>query len=259
MSRSLPYLELIKFRYHISYLTVVFAASIFNGRMDLPLVRCLIELYLCFNVLFYGGIYTLNDLRDVESDCQHPRKKNRPIASGRVSPEAGRLFSVVLIAAGLGSVLVLFGSAMFFVCVAMLALNIFYSFVARNVPYLDIAINTATHPLRFLLGAFLAGRDAPLLHLGAYFCFVLGLSCLRRELEKDVQGWESRPTLKAYSVNALRWLEWISFMGILVFLALDGFKSPWFYTAIVSTYLVIVGGARFAPLIRSYLHYVWTR
>lgn len=259
MTRILAYLELIKFRYHITYLTVVFAALIFASRIDLSLLRSLIQLYLCFNVLLYGGIYTLNDLRDLKSDREHPRKRNRPIASGRVSPQAGRIFSGVLIASGLGSVLLFFGQAMFFVCLAMLGFNLFYSFIARNVPYLDLAINTATHPLRFLLGGLLAGRDAPLLHLGAYFFFVFGLSCLRRELEKDVTGWEARPTLKAYSLRTLRQLEWASIVCILGFLAADGMTSPGFYAVIIPTYLLLVVGARLSPTIRSYLHHVWTR
>jgi hypothetical protein len=56
MTRSLPYLELVKFRYHITYLTVVFAAAIFNGGLDLALARSLIALYLFFNVFFYAAI-----------------------------------------------------------------------------------------------------------------------------------------------------------------------------------------------------------
>lgn len=259
MTRLLSYLELIKFRYHITYLTVFFAASILNGRLDLALVRSLLVLYVFFNVFFYGGIYTFNDLRDVKADRLHPRKKSRPIASGRVSPPAARIFAPVMITAGLGGVLLWFGSAMFFVCLLMLAANIFYSFVARNVPYLDIVINTVTHPLRFLLGALLVGRGTPWLHLGAYFFFVLGLSCLRRELERDVPGWEARAAMKAYSVSRLRWIEVLSMAGILAFLVADGLKSPWFFTAIIPTYLLLTAGWRFSPAVRRYLHYVWTR
>jgi 4-hydroxybenzoate polyprenyltransferase len=84
MTRIRPYLELIKFRYHISYLTVLFAALLFAGSINISLLRSLIALYLSFNVLFYGGIYSLNDLRDLKSDREHPRKKTRPLASGRV-------------------------------------------------------------------------------------------------------------------------------------------------------------------------------
>lgn len=43
-----------------------------------------------------SGCYILNDLRDIEADRLHPRKKNRPLASGRVSPGAAMRFSLFL-------------------------------------------------------------------------------------------------------------------------------------------------------------------
>jgi 4-hydroxybenzoate polyprenyltransferase len=202
---------------------------------------------------------TRNDLRDVNSDREHPRKKNRPIAAGQVSPAAGRVFSVFSSAPVLRASCCYSAEPCFLY--ASRCLNSICSIpsLRETFPYLDIAVNTATHPLRFLLGALLVGRDAPLLHLGAYFFFVFGLSCLRREFEKDVEGWEARPTLKAYSLRTLRWLELASMAFIFGFLAVDCLVSRFFYTTIIAIYLLLAVGARVSPVIRSYLHYVWTR
>lgn len=41
-----------------------------------------------------SSIYCLNDLRDVESDRLHPKKKERPIASGAVSVKSGYILMV---------------------------------------------------------------------------------------------------------------------------------------------------------------------
>ena len=46
-----------------------------------------------------SGVYLINDLRDREADRAHPRKRNRPIASGRLSPTAAAVEAIVLLAA----------------------------------------------------------------------------------------------------------------------------------------------------------------
>ncbi len=61
-------------------------------------------------VLAFGfassACYVLNDLRDVEEDRAHPRKRLRPIAAGLVSAPAARAFSLALFgAAGLSVLL----------------------------------------------------------------------------------------------------------------------------------------------------------
>src|SRR5262249_15366590 len=43
-----------------------------------------------------SACYTINDIRDAEADRAHPRKRNRPIASGAVSEAAAWRFAVVL-------------------------------------------------------------------------------------------------------------------------------------------------------------------
>jgi decaprenyl-phosphate phosphoribosyltransferase len=46
-----------------------------------------------------SGCYVFNDLADVEQDRNHPRKRNRPIASGVVPPGVAKVFGVSLFAA----------------------------------------------------------------------------------------------------------------------------------------------------------------
>lgn len=51
-----------------------------------------------------SSCYVLNDIRDVEEDRAHPRKRRRPIASGAVSLGIARIFWVFLLAAAVASV-----------------------------------------------------------------------------------------------------------------------------------------------------------
>jgi len=49
-----------------------------------------------------SGIYLLNDLMDLERDRRHPKKKNRPLPSGRLSPAVAGIAVFVLVGSGLG-------------------------------------------------------------------------------------------------------------------------------------------------------------
>lgn len=49
-----------------------------------------------------SSVYIVNDLLDLESDRQHPRKQNRPFASGQVPAWLGVALSPVLLIASLG-------------------------------------------------------------------------------------------------------------------------------------------------------------
>ncbi|MEZ6234050.1 MAG: UbiA prenyltransferase family protein [Phycisphaerales bacterium] len=51
--------------------------------------------FLAFN-LAASGCYVVNDLRDVEQDRAHPRKRRRPIACGDVTPRQAGVFTAVL-------------------------------------------------------------------------------------------------------------------------------------------------------------------
>ena len=45
-----------------------------------------------------SACYIVNDLLDRDQDRVHPRKKNRPIAAGRISPGAAKVFALILLA-----------------------------------------------------------------------------------------------------------------------------------------------------------------
>src|SRR6476620_8285622 len=50
--------------------------------------------------LISGAIYLLNDVRDVEADRIHPRKRLRPIAAGEISERTAILAAIGFFAAG---------------------------------------------------------------------------------------------------------------------------------------------------------------
>jgi hypothetical protein len=131
--------------------------------------------------------------------------------------------------------------------------------VAREIPYLEIAVNGATHPLRFLMGVLLAGAHQPYLLLLAIFFLAFGMSGVRRNVEKDVKGHQARKTLEAYSDRALFLLKLLPALGIFVLPIVDKTISGWFYIATFLTYLLLAYGPDFSLALRRSLLAVWTR
>lgn len=253
------YLRFVKFHYHGTFLGVIFAASIFAAELNTSLLKSLVLLYLSFNILLYGGLYTINDIADLASDEKHRLKKNRPLPSGMISIKSALLFSLLLLAAGLLGGFVLFDRSIFYAFLAFIALNLFYSFHARNVPYLELLVNSSTYPLRFLIGVLLVGREVPYFHLLAFYFLAFGFVCLRRFIEMEVEGWQARETLMRYSQRKLLFFQTVSFLAILLLFVNDDFVSKGFYFTIIATYLVLTCGTYFSGNVRNLAKLVWTR
>src|SRR5574337_517919 len=79
----------------------VFAALVFDKQLFLPdpFLRTLAGFALF--CLISSSVYIFNDLADVEADRQHPQKKNRPIASGRLPVPAAWTAGILLVALAL--------------------------------------------------------------------------------------------------------------------------------------------------------------
>jgi decaprenyl-phosphate phosphoribosyltransferase len=99
-------------------------------------------------------VYIINDIRDVDRDRKHPKKKFRPIASGAVSVRQASMFAVLLaiVAFGFGY-LSKAGMVTWLLLATYLAINVTYSAGLKNVPLVDVTILAAGFVLRVLFGA----------------------------------------------------------------------------------------------------------
>ena len=80
---------------------LVFAGVLFSGRLDESgAIGDALLTFAAFCAIASAG-YLLNDLRDREHDRRHPEKRNRPIASGAVSPATAAALAAVLAVAAL--------------------------------------------------------------------------------------------------------------------------------------------------------------
>ena len=130
---------------------VVFAALVFDGKLFVPeLLLKTTLIYICF-CLLSSAVYILNDLVDMEKDRQHPRKRNRPLASGRLDPRFAVAGGVVLGAVSIGLAFAVAPLAGV-VLLAYLAQNIAYSFWLKNIVIIDVMVLSLGFLLRVVAG-----------------------------------------------------------------------------------------------------------
>ena len=185
---------------------LVFAALVFDAKVTESLYAVRTFIGFCVFCLISGAIYLINDLTDMESDRQHPKKRHRPLASGRLSVGAARTATVVLLLTCLPIGFLL--DPIFGVIVSLyLLLQIAYSFRLKNIVIVDVLTIAAGFVLRVAGGAELvqAERFSPWL----YVCVVLlalfmGLSKRRGELVLLQENANShRASLQDYSLPLL--------------------------------------------------------
>src|SRR6476660_5576011 len=105
-------------------------------------------------------IYILNDYRDIADDRNHPVKRNRPLASGRVKKPVGLFIACMLFMISVILGLLLDHTLQFlFVIGLYFTLNVAYSLGFKNIAILDILILAAGFVLRVKAGAVIAKVD----------------------------------------------------------------------------------------------------
>lgn len=198
------FLRLMRVRHYVKNL-LVFAALGCSGRLfQADKLTAALAGFAAFCAAS-SVVYIINDIRDREKDRLHPTKRERPIASGRVSPRsAGILAGVLLLAALLCNALV-FRPLSSVLLALYVALNLAYSFGLKDVPLVDTAILSAGFLLRVMYGA--AVTEIPIsnwLYLTVIaLAFYFSLGKRRNELKRLSAGGGTRRVLEYYSLGFL--------------------------------------------------------
>lgn len=161
----------------------------------------LVLLAFCSFSLLCSAVYVFNDLHDRKADAKHPVKRNRPLASGAVSPSAAIQLMIVLLL--LGGVLTViscrFQPAALLIPLIYLILNVLYTLRLKNVVLADVVVLAAGYFLRLFLGAQISGiLISPWMYL-VVLSISLFLGFGKRLGERRSTGTAARQSLEKYN------------------------------------------------------------
>ncbi len=182
------------------FLPVFFSGHLFNTDKHLQLLLG----FFAFSFVA-SSIYIINDYRDIEDDKKHPVKKNRPLASGKVSKPAAVIICLFLLISGFGIAWFLRDKFLFVLAIYFL-MNLAYSFALKKIPILDIMIVAIGFVLRVKAGSVVA--FIPLSEWIVIMVFLLALFMAIGKRRDDVllklnSGVDMRKSTKGYNLDFL--------------------------------------------------------
>lgn len=170
----------------------------------LPLLGRALVAFVCFCAVS-SAEYLVNDLRDVERDRLHPRKRRRPIAARTLRPRTAWSAAVLLAAGGaaLGSTL---GPRFVLTLAGYGTLTLAYSLALKHMVILDILTLAVGFVMRAVAGALAISVPVS---VWLYLCTLLGalfISIFKRRHEitlLEEGAAEHRPILAEYTTGLL--------------------------------------------------------
>jgi len=156
-----------------------------------------------------SGIYLINDLLDLKSDREHPAKRYRPLASGRIRPGQALITAVILLATALAGGWLL-SRPFFMVMLSYVGLQTFYSLILKRVALLDVFIIASGFVLRAIAGAAVFENPpipiSPWLLLCTFLLALFLALCKRRQEKGSLESTATarqRISLQKYDLQLL--------------------------------------------------------
>jgi len=181
----------------------LFAALFFiKAFADFGKVFLAVEAFVLF-CLASSAIYLFNDIVDLPKDREHPLKKLRPLAAGKISVLVAAAESVLL---GVASILGGFYLSFWFglLVTSYILLNVAYSLCLKNVIILDVFIIAIGFVIRVVAGAVAINVPFSSWLILCTFFLTLFLAISKRKSEVLLNlSSGNRPVLGGYSLAFL--------------------------------------------------------
>lgn len=180
---------------------LVFLPMLAAHALDLVTALQAVLAFVAFS-LVASATYILNDLLDLSADRAHPRKCQRPFASGRVRLIHGTWMVPLLALAGAATALA-GGIELFAVLLIYAGVTLLYSVKLKRLAMIDICALALLYTLRVLAGSAATGIPSSLWLLAFATFFFFSLAAVKRyaELVDGAASGRTMATGRGYRVD----------------------------------------------------------
>ena len=184
------------------FLPIFFSVNVSNK--ELLKVSLIAFIVFCLSASI---VYIINDLNDLEKDKNHPVKKLRSLASGKITISTAIIIIVILTLISLTLSFYLYtinnNILVILIPVIYIVVNILYSIILKDIPIIDVSVIVLGFVLRVMYGGVVTNIEvSKYLYLMIIFgAFFLGFGKRRNEIIKN--GTKSRKSLDYYNQSFL--------------------------------------------------------
>ncbi len=209
------YLQLIRIKHWIKNM-LIFIPVVCAKMVNCENVFKTVLAFFAFS-LMSSFVYIINDIRDIEKDKLHDRKKSRPLPSGKIKKGTAQIIATILLIGAFAiNMIASDGVLNITILVAYMLVNLVYSFGMKNIAIIDILLLASGFILRVYYGASIIDVEVSdwlfLTVLNA--SLFLGLGKRKKEL---ITSKNARVVLESYNEAFLDKFQYLTLGLMLVF------------------------------------------
>ena len=175
-----PYLKALR-PYQWLKNVLVFVPILTSHKVTVESFLSSVSAFIAFS-LVASSVYVLNDLLDLESDRIHPRKRNRPFASGNVPIAHGNLLLFIPILLGL-IISAQIGWEFLLVMACYTLITTTYSLYFKRLVVFDVCLLALLYTTRILAGGIATDITLSVWLLAFSIFFFFSLAAVKRQAE----------------------------------------------------------------------------
>ena len=255
METLLKYVELLRVKHWIKNILIFVPAFFTREIINRDVFVDLSFAFFSFS-LVASAVYILNDYVDVKKDRMHPRKKNRPIASGAISKKQAIIMFLGVVIINI-FVLNFVSRGVWIYFGIYFVLNILYTFKLKHISIVDVMIIS----FGFLLRIYLGGEVSDILIskwliIMTFLLSLLIASAKRRSELISLEKNYTRKALDGYSItfldHSITLLSSVTVIAYIMYTLSDNVVALYGDSIYLNTFFVIFGILRYLQLMFVY-------